>query len=111
MRISDWSSDVCSSDLTPPPGRARSCQDRRGRNWTRPTIHSPSRFSAERRRPKAQHRPTAPVPPPRHRRTTAASPPPARLQRARKRVEEGKRGSVRVEPGGRSIIKKKKKKH
>src|SRR3546814_7091645 len=49
MRISDWSSDVCSSDLqSPGPVRIRSCQP-----WTRPG----STFRSLHARPSAFQRP------------------------------------------------------
>src|SRR3546814_1005734 len=46
MRISDWSSDVCSSDLLPcPPGPAckhrRQRSDLQGRQYSRPTSACP----------------------------------------------------------------------
>src|SRR3546814_12365773 len=80
MRISDWSSDVCSSDLPPHPGfhRRGPCRGRSG--WTRPPPPS-SRCSL-----------------------------PARYCRTdRKSVVLGKSVSVRVDLGGRRIIQKKKK--
>src|SRR3546814_16825128 len=96
MRISDWSSDVCSSDLS----RSRPRADR-GR-----------RTAAG--RPAA--RPAAPRPPcPSVRAAAAGLPPegygrrPASPAGDRKSVVEGKSVSVRVDLGGRRIIKKKKK--
>src|SRR3546814_10937129 len=78
MRISDWSSDVCSSDLgraarPTAPGRARGRPGRRARR-------------AGRRRPRA-------------------------CRADRKSVVKGKSVSVRVDLGGRRIIKKKNTKH
>src|SRR3546814_6879367 len=50
MRISDWSSDVCSSDLAPPfscrRGTGRSCCDRRKADW-----HALFMGRAQQRRP------------------------------------------------------------
>src|SRR3546814_19408122 len=94
MRISDWSSDVCSSDLA-----ASSTSER-------------SRAPPKRAQKKL---PTAPASPAR----PSASAPgearsirtpwgvTARVQRDRKRVVEGKSLSVSVQLGGRRIIKKK----
>src|SRR3546814_13996515 len=85
MRISDWSSDVCSSDLktrcivlmiSPRMPRSRS-----ERSASRTTIHSPG--------PAGVARPIL----------------------DRKSVVSGKSVSVRVDLGGRRIIKKKKKQH
>src|SRR3546814_3882823 len=48
MRISDWSSDVCSSDLLPRPGRDRRTQRRHaGKAWARwlATIVPPRRLT------------------------------------------------------------------
>src|SRR3546814_12290183 len=93
MRISDWSSDVCSSDLgctstsapTSPTGcstcsTTSACPMRRGPTW-------PARPAPPRERP--------PPPPPRW--------------GDRKRVLEGKSVSGRVDLGGRRLIKKTKK--
>src|SRR3546814_15127616 len=98
MRISDWSSDVCSSDLRPPPLLE---DDRMSvEKWWWPldkytdTVHA----AAETVRPKASFLPS---------RWEARRI--RRLARAdRKSVVEGKSVSVRVDPGGRRIIKNKK---
>src|SRR3546814_15173602 len=90
MRISDWSSDVCSSDLHP-PSCSRRCHCGRdglrsrwpndwGRSWS-------GRKGASTLRPRRR---------------------PARTE-DRKSVVSGKRVSVRVDLGGRRIIKKKRK--
>src|SRR3546814_9789389 len=52
MRISDWSSDVCSSDLSSPPGPCRSRGRSRGPSRRRAALSPPSRppASASRRR-------------------------------------------------------------
>src|SRR3546814_20371646 len=93
MRISDWSSDVCSSDLSPASGM--------------PPAPSPQRLSP-RRRPLA----TSPFADPEPQLTADAD---ARAGRgpgcagrtgARKGVVYGKRESVRVDLGGPRIIKK-----
>src|SRR3546814_11446093 len=111
MRISDWSSDVCSSDLDgagaqggrpaegavarkPPadplhPGRGREVGVRVGGA----SQHAAGRGVAA-ARPAALRPPGADAP----RRAHGLD---------RKRVVEGKRESVRVDPGGRSISKKK----
>src|SRR3546814_12317602 len=98
MRISDWSSDVCSSDL---PGAARPAPGagtpRGGRSIRPPRMHARHRrgeFPARAgRRARRRGRGDARVD----------------LARAdRKSVVEGKSVSVRVDLGGRRIIKKKK---
>src|SRR3546814_12426474 len=94
MRISDWSSDVCSSDLRAPsshPGPAGRFHLLRGNGATRgrQSCHHgplPCRALLGRTRPC----------------------PPARTV-DRKSVVEGKSVSVRVDLGGRRIIKKKNK--
>src|SRR3546814_15017499 len=122
MRISDWSSDVCSSDLAD----ERRCATR---------LHSRARRSAEPARRMArpggqralgqflpEHRRDArsrlcpPAPRRRHRLSDrGGGADPRRPRRgpaaARKSAVSGKRGSVRVDLGGRRIIKKKKNKH
>src|SRR3546814_15721658 len=92
MRISDWSSDVCSSDLHHNAGRERFDQhrdveaeidDRQIGNHAVGAQHPADRD-------------------PDHTRQTA------QLQhRDRKSVVEGKSVSVRVDRGGRSVVKKK----
>src|SRR3546814_19128515 len=88
MRISDWSSDVCSSDLGSSACRNRpNWRGTGGRNW----LPDPRRrrTDAETRHGLDRCRPPAPA--------------------DRKSVVEGKSVSVRVDIGGRRIIKKKKK--
>src|SRR3546814_19753885 len=102
MRISDWSSDVCSSDLAaarhgsragaarsknPSPRRARGAPSCPGGNWSPP--HG-ARRGRTRKEPGGSR-----------------STPPSRGDR--KRVEKGKRVSVRVDLGGRRYVKKIKK--
>src|SRR3546814_14898302 len=83
MRISDWSSDVCSSDLS---RRRKPPATRRAARWTSATLLA-SRIRLNMLSPKK-------------------APPRAT---DRKSDVEGKRVSVRVDLGGRRIIKKKKK--
>src|SRR3546814_18769320 len=98
MRISDWSSDVCSSDL------ASGNDPRSPRNATIP----------RRRADAARVRNTRPRSWSGCARTgagaagIAAKARPASRREDRKSVVEGKSGSVRVDLGGRRIIKKKK---
>src|SRR3546814_13698142 len=101
MRISDWSSDVCSSDLPRFAGRrsiARSTVVRRSisarlRGWETGRSSPPSPASEE-----------VPL-------SSDTAPPAARTtSRDRKSVVEGKSVSVRVDLGGRRIMKKKKQK-
>src|SRR3546814_18042347 len=97
MRISDWSSDVCSSDLH----RWRTRHERQGaRQETRPQTRpgSAARAQGRGRRPGAGSQP---------RRQPARA---AGRREDRKSVAEGKSVSVRVDLGGRRIIKKKTKK-
>src|SRR3546814_1999985 len=92
MRISDWSSDVCSSDL-----KAASAPF---------LIPSPAYFSIVRSNARncagLTGLPSSAMPQPSIRAFNASP-------RDRKSVGEGKRVSVRVDLGGRRIIKKKKK--
>src|SRR3546814_13114202 len=93
MRISDWSSDVCSSDLTPA-----------GATWPWPEAQQSRRPAVARHaRPPPPAAPHAPGPP-----CAAAKPSGARRsQRDRKSVVSGTSVSVRVDLGCRRIIKKK----
>src|SRR3546814_12430118 len=105
MRISDWSSDVCSSDLSSPrkrgpisrPSRQRNRQELgprfRGGDDENKDTSSCQKFSF----------PTKWIPRPPRSFVHAAS----RSTRDRKSVVEGKSGSVRGDLGGRRIIKKK----
>src|SRR3546814_12158950 len=112
MRISDWSSDVCSSDLPRRRGRRRQLiafRPVRLARTGRPTAagHSPpSAFGAPASPPPKQVGPPAvdPAPPLLLARTLAAT------TSERKSVVSGKSVSVRVELGGRRILKKKNKK-
>src|SRR3546814_19171523 len=91
MRISDWSSDVCSSDLPPPsePEIPRACRY--------PTPHGISAVAARDRRQTPR-----PDQPRRHPPLSHRVP-----LRDRKSVVSGQSVSVRVDLGGRRIIKKK----
>src|SRR3546814_12362888 len=121
MRISDWSSDVCSSDL---PARPRRPDDRRrrpggGARRLPPALERQrgGRHRRQRSRGRASdaRRPQA-LPLRAHRVRRPASGGPARVaaggskvgaERAdRKSVVEGKSVSVRVDLGGRRILKK-----
>src|SRR3546814_12125544 len=120
MRISDWSSDVCSSDLriarqgrgagrrawrgggrgelqrAPAAARAQAGVGQDARRVSR--LRAALRHTVRRRRGSA--RPSLGRAPPSARRDRRAA--------DRKSVVEGKRVSVRVDLGGRRIIKKKK---
>src|SRR3546814_16422922 len=99
MRISDWSSDVCSSDLTitrlpivkivPNTGSSALKKPIAG-NTSPPNQPSPKVRSTK----------TCPVPP------SAKAKQMPRMTVDRKSVVEGKSGSERVDPGGRRNIKK-----
>src|SRR3546814_17124849 len=95
MRISDWSSDVCSSDL-------------RWMDWQLTTLVSGMvpLFQSLVRTPKEQQQPEQIA---RHRDVSAAAVQIVDARLAdRKSVVSGKSVSVRVDLGGRRIIKKKK---
>src|SRR3546814_16493075 len=101
MRISDWSSDVCSSDLLRAPGSRAdhrlAAQPRRAWSfWGLPGA-------AGRSRP---HLPAAPGARAPHR-LRREDQPRAGGQRDRKSDVEGKRVSVRVDPGGSRLLTKK----
>src|SRR3546814_20145057 len=87
MRISDWSSDVCSSDLAPVHGES--------------SPQGPADTAQSAVRIHAAQRPHVTFATGNH--TVACT--------DRKSVVEGKSVSVRVDLGGRRIIKKKKTKH
>src|SRR3546814_16832226 len=116
MRISDWSSDVCSSDLnggefqyhTPALQNGRwpanqQSQDQRDRQRGRVAIASPppcrSASRANRERPQS-------APAPRHQ---ASRGPPQGLPPRSDERRVGQECAVRVVLGGRRLIKKKKK--
>src|SRR3546814_13523969 len=113
MRISDWSSDVCSSDLGQRDGCARSL--RRGIEAP-PRDHSKRRTDGEDHQQSGQHDPDA------QRQgaleetfedvaTLSLRAPSSPLSPTdRKSVVKGKSVSVRVELGGRRTLKKKKQK-
>src|SRR3546814_11682182 len=126
MRISDWSSDVCSSDLRRPRAAPRRGRRPRQRAALRPGAAG--LIPPEWRRNGAVRRPVfRPALHKQGRRTTedamALRHDPQRvsaaefirgfagwrLQADRKSVVSGKSGSVRVDLGGRRIIKKKRK--
>src|SRR3546814_17916979 len=99
VRISDWSSDVCSSDLADCPGRRRpvevsaanghpagSGRTRRGRRTASPAQREPDREKSTKSRDLVH----------------------VRQKKDRKSDVSGKSVSVRVDLGGRSNIKKKK---
>src|SRR3546814_17234521 len=107
MRISDWSSDVCSSDLTLRAREYRGCHTHRFRrsakNQHRCRTRACGKYGA---RPFS----VCPAPPTRDAAPNVASR--RRYDQAsasdRKSVVWGKSVSVRVDLGGRRIIKKKK---
>src|SRR3546814_14962399 len=125
MRISDWSSDVCSSDLLGAQhvdrGRAVACHQhlvivvRPAQLALEPQIilddqqfarslHAASPSAATRRRAAGSvTRKRVPSP---SRLATLTSPPIAAVRLDRKSVLSGKSGSVRLNLGGRRIIKK-----
>src|SRR3546814_13806752 len=112
MRISDWSSDVCSSDLQFSVQRtlARSHRTPMVRSVAKPAVEKnvTSRRSSTRLRQLAARRKT-------YSRSSwaleASTSPATAMRTDRKSVVKGTRGSVRVELGGRRIIKKKKTKN
>src|SRR3546814_14439282 len=101
MRISDWSSDVCSSDLA-------AGHTRRGRPEALHLHHRPLQRQGRERGGDVTTAARPARPGPAHPRS-ARSPARRRPQdRDRKSVVSGKSGAVRVDLGGRRIIKKKK---
>src|SRR3546814_20570933 len=98
MRISDWSSDVCSSDLMPPHPRCSPTHRRRARHAS--SVRSTLRFQAPDRRARSA---SAPV-----RRAACRTPcDAARGERSEER-RVGKECVVRVDLDGRRNIKQKK---
>src|SRR3546814_16387563 len=93
MRISDWSSDVCSSDLAPSSMNNTLRLSRSAFFVGSPTLSRSANFVGE--RTKAF-------------KTSGASPALACAARDRKSVAAGKSVSVRVALGGRRITKKNK---
>src|SRR3546814_6844546 len=94
MRISDWSSDVCSSDLRLPADHAT---DTPPDDPPAPAVPSQGAPDGT---PVAQKPATGPV-------AGRRRPGGAGVAGDRKSVVEGKRVSVRVDLGGRRVIKKK----
>src|SRR3546814_19471513 len=103
MRISDWSSDVCSSDL-PSRGVGASALATGEATAAQATADAPSRIIPRRFRPRGRGGAgdAADV-----RENRSKSLPKCGCDIDRKRVVSGKSVSVRVDLGGRSIIKKK----
>src|SRR3546814_15657894 len=110
MRISDWSSDVCSSDLSQAPDRLSRTRPRRspGRGVMM-GIRTAARLSAHRHREWLPSRVQTAAQLPADR-ASAPVGDAARRSRDRKRVVEGKSVSVRVDLGGGRFIKQKKEK-
>src|SRR3546814_11411151 len=111
MRISDWSSDVCSSDLLRHLGRGEAFKRRRQERRRHLQICHPAR--RHRRRPAAGARDRGAHRPGDGGSGTRLSDACGRAGRDgpdgdRKSVVEGKSVSVRVDLGGRRTIKKKK---
>src|SRR3546814_17602430 len=114
MRISDWSSDVCSSDLSPKQAKPCWCpppQAPSALQWGRSPRYmaaAPLELREGPQKRSAAFRNSAMMQPS----IIKARMSPIVLQssaRDRKRVVEGKGESVRVDCGGRRYIKKKKK--
>src|SRR3546814_20453728 len=100
MRISDWSSDVCSSDLLSPTSLRRRGVD------GRPPLPRSRPLATRQARPGRAEPPSRP--PTTTERWACATPGRAALLRLdRKSVVEGNSGEVRVDLGGRRSIKKK----
>src|SRR3546814_13278969 len=110
MRISDWSSDVCSSDLPAPIPPPRPPPSSACPPAASPSAYGPSGGSDD--LPAPGHRPDAPRrrhlrPDPRAARHPQQHHHRPRPPADRKSVVQGKRVSVRVDLGGRRNIKKK----
>src|SRR3546814_1323841 len=100
LRISDWSSDVCSSDLPPADGGTEARVRREGRS-AGPGLLGPPWLGFRRdggKRLRQEHGAEG------HDRSAAAG---RRKRPDRKSVVKGKSVSVRVDLGGRRIITKK----
>src|SRR3546814_18706540 len=95
MRISDWSSDVCSSDLSDCPAQAADRAHAAAR-CAMPRRYPPAARVRRRRAARAGEASCAKAPPSRH----------PSFRQDRKRVVKGKSVSVRVDLGGSRIIKK-----
>src|SRR3546814_16808852 len=104
MRISDWSSDVCSSDLAGHSEKTdRSASVRRAGRW-RPTL----RLSVSPPRPtRRMGRASRGCPPPFQQAPYGRRGHDLQRREDRKSVVSGKSVAVRVEYGGRRYIKKK----
>src|SRR3546814_11118655 len=94
MRISDWSSDVCSSDLPPRRLAMAELQQEGGNLLARRFASEQHHLVLRRRQLAGGHDQQAPLQL-------------GQLDEDRKSVVEGKSVSVRVDLGGRRIIKKK----
>src|SRR3546814_17678084 len=111
MRISDWSSDVCSSDLKPRSLHRRKRQIRAAAECRGPADDAAAR---PRGREIARHVGPADWDTPemvtffrQHLSRDSGALRPHDATKARKRVVSGKSVSVRVDPGGIRVIKKK----
>src|SRR3546814_17025897 len=112
MRISDWSSDVCSSDLD--SGEEKQRYNQHGRKYRQPTQGSGKKPADDslitpRSAAKPYVEPSKETAEPVHEPASFALI--FRKVRDRKSAVEGKSVSVRVDLGGRRMIKKKKKKN
>src|SRR3546814_20531382 len=107
MRISDWSSDVCSSDLQAVRAAPLCRGDHRRDRWDAAGFRAvlPQFLDL---RGQARPLPGGSVRPPRGARVGARQGA-ARPSRVRKSVVSGKGGAVRLDLGGSRLIKKKKK--
>src|SRR3546814_15947348 len=104
MRISDWSSDVCSSDLFPHPASQRQYPEWEAR-WESgpvPPLFRQNRNSLKKATPPRDRAPRSAVVRHGARRRACSA-----CERDRKSVVEGKSVSGRVDLGGRRIIKNK----
>src|SRR3546814_14823834 len=125
MRISDWSSDVCSSDLACFPEEAPAKHDQRAEVNRTHHIRNTPKFArsamgacsvAVKASPSTSRVCTGSITPSSHRRAVACQGLPSSshvlrigaLKADRKRVVEGKSVSVRLDLGGGRYLKKKK---
>src|SRR3546814_11592799 len=123
MRISDWSSDVCSSDLRPVATAAQNNAPHNAKGMTKPPTPAKRAIAPVTKNPaKAAGQANSSINMPRpsvERSVSAAKRPSATASMKatipamkeageRKSVVEGKRVAVRVDLGGRRTIKKKK---
>src|SRR3546814_18760691 len=100
MRLSDWSSDVCSSDLRSSSAVDAKRRNRRSRNSSSNRVGAPTVLAGSARNWSGKSRPTW------RWQAVRQELPHARASRERKSVGKGRSVSERLDLGGQRIIKK-----